>query len=288
METDINTLKLVKERAAMAVNPLSAILLPVGFMVIVTGLVPLSITLLSRLVMMIFLYCIGLAVTFAIQKYYSKRIGSVVPEEDQLTYFIRNSGYLVFIFFTLNIYASLFEDYDAWKYVGLAFGLLGFIVFLVLSILFLVKVTRNWLKKEPAHTDKLFDNNGVILLYFVSTWVVFETMDFAAHFRFIPILWSLFGPGLFFLGAWLVNTKRNIRYAVVAVILLILSIFIGVFFIGTMATPPVFVPAFMNLGFLLDLTAFRVHWIILGVVVVSLGLIEHKKLLNLFPKTTNE
>jgi hypothetical protein len=278
---DIQQLQKIKHRAQQAANPLSATILPAGLMILITSVIPLTLSVGVRLLLMVLLFSFWICLSIWIQKYYARKIGYAVPDEDMTSFLIRNSGFLIFIFVTLNLYPSFGTDYMVVKYPGIILGIFGILGFLWITLQF---VNERFVKKNTL-SETVLSKQGTLLLYFLVTWISFEFIFFWRGIGIIPLFWPLFAVGVFISLVALFDKTRKV-YLIPGIILTLLGILVGLLF-------SVIVPSevMMHLYWLQNyftIEPLRTHWTLIGLAVLFIGIYEHRRLLNLFKENAND
>lgn len=280
MEETITLIKKVREKAAIAANPVSSILLPMGIMILILSFIPLSITLEMRMILMVLLYLLGLAITLIIQKYYISKIGYAVPEEDRISYIVRMSGYMVFIFFTLTVYTFLTRNFQQIKYFGAALGIIAISVSLVLISLYIISFVLNTLGKETPKLNSITSRYSTMFALFVSLWIAGEFFEFWTLNDATPASLQLFLPGVFALGVWIYsNKKTTFTYGIAGISMMIISLILKYI---TVRSPWETHPTLHSIATrLTEFEPFRGPWLLIGTTIVILGIIEHWRVLRI-------
>lgn len=270
----MTNLNLIKRKAKAIANPLPAILLPMGVLILATACIPLNLDLLLRVIVMVVLFAFGVFTTYYVQVYYRKKFGTTIEEDTIASSIAKNAGYLIFIFVTFIIYSLLYAE--AWNFpiYGLLAGISGFgiITFLICNSIYLIT-------KEENRSEQL-TSYGTLYFCFIALWLLSEFIGFWLSM----ILWPLLGPALFSIGIWLCTRKKSTsHYAIVGLVLIIFALILHYF--TSSFINPIFL--FSNpritsfIEFFLNFDQFRGHWILLGTAILILGIIEHIRLLKL-------
>jgi hypothetical protein len=276
MDNSIENLKMIRKRVEILSNPISSILIPLGIVIAASAFIQMDFnaTVTSLIIWQIVLFCLGFGLINLVQKWNSKKFGSIVPDEDSLTYLIRNSSFLLVVFASSVVYGSIILAYDFGKWLGVFLGFIGMFSSVVLTILLVANIFDRLKKKENPRFERVFENNSYIIFYFLSMWSAFEFLTLFLAASSIPIFMSLAGIALCLLLLWLRDTNINMHLILLSVTFALMSFVAGSVYISG------------SMGFIIDMFNFlpqssiNFPWLFIGFGVIAWGIFEYKKMVD--------